>query len=237
MSLTTTQTQFTFVKDSKKQLVNLQKISKLINKKNKMDALKLLDLIDDQLIKTTFFDPQYRGVLDEMNYGNEGKRQKGRHKLQAMSEETIKKIIKEIDRVLQKSGYLFLWIDKFHLCEGIKNWFENTDLKIVDLITWNKKRMGMGYRSRRTSEYLVVLQKKPKKAKTTWKIKNIRDCWEEKISNKKHVHQKPYDLQKILIEATTDKGDYVLDPAAGSFRILDITKETKRKFLGCDVKV
>ncbi|EAJ3409394.1 site-specific DNA-methyltransferase, partial [Campylobacter coli] len=45
----------------------------IINKKNKMNGLKLLKLIDKESIKVVFFDPQYRGVLDKLSYGNEGK--------------------------------------------------------------------------------------------------------------------------------------------------------------------
>ena len=46
-----------------------------------------------------------------------------------MNEDTIKCFIKEIDRVLSPSGHLFLWVDKFHLCQGVLGWFENLDLK------------------------------------------------------------------------------------------------------------
>ena len=218
-------------------LVDRRYVTELVDKKNQMDSLSFLQLVEKEFIKVAFFDPQYRGVLDKLKYGNEGERQKERSMLQAMSEETITKIISEIDRVLQKSGYLFLWVDKFHLCEGIKGWLKNTELKTVDLITWNKKTFGMGYRTRRCSEYLIVLQKKPRLAKKTWTVRSIRDCWEEKVINKKHHHQKPSLLQEQIILATTEEGDYVLDPAAGSFGILDIATKNKRKFLGCDVKV
>ena len=41
--------------------------------KNKTDGLLLLSDIYDACIPTAFFDPQYRGVLDKLRYGNEGK--------------------------------------------------------------------------------------------------------------------------------------------------------------------
>ena len=31
----------------------------------------------------------------------------------------------------------------------------------MDLVTWDKDRMGMGYRTRRVTEYMVILQKPP----------------------------------------------------------------------------
>lgn len=44
----------------------------LLNRKNIMDGLQLLGLICDHSLKVVFFDPQYRGVLDKLKYGNEG---------------------------------------------------------------------------------------------------------------------------------------------------------------------
>lgn len=88
-----------------------------INKKNKANGLDLLADINDKTIATVFFDPQYRGVLDKLKYGNEGQaRDKARCELTQMDEDTIVNFIKEIDRVLKNSGHLFLWVDKFHLC-------------------------------------------------------------------------------------------------------------------------
>lgn len=211
----------------------------LINKKLSMDGLDLLKKIQTNSIDLAFFDPQYRGVLDKMKYGNEGQRQRGRNKLIQMSESTIKIFIFEIDRVLKPSCYLMLWVDKFHLCEGISSWIADTKLNIVDLITWNKGKMGMGYRTRKQCEYLLILQKKPVRVKDTWRIHNIRDVCDEKIlpqELKLHPHAKPKKLQKDLIEACTEINDIVLDPAAGSFSVFDCAKEIGRNFIGSDKK-
>lgn len=133
------------------------------------------------VLKHVFFDPQYRGVLDKLKYGNEGKgRGKARCELEQMDEETIINFIEEIDRVLKNSGHLFLWVDKFHLCQGVLSWFVNTNLNLVDMIVWDKGKIGMGYRTRRKSEYLIVLQKSPVKAKGYWNDHAIPDVWEEK---------------------------------------------------------
>jgi len=52
---------------------------------------------------------------------------------------------------------------------------------------------------------------------------------------RKHPHQKPRKLIKALIEATTEEGDLIVDPCAGSFIVLEVCQETKREFLGCDL--
>ena len=207
------------------------------NSRLKMDGLKFLSHLLSESIPVAFLDPQYRGVLDKMNYGNEGKnREKRRTELIQMTEELITEFIHCIDSVLIPSGHLFLWIDKFHLCQGFDDWIKETKLEVVDLIVWDKERIGMGYRSRRTSEYCVVLQKQPKRAKGVWKIHNIPDVWRERKETIEHPHQKPLKLQAELIAAVTNEGDYVIDPAAGSFSVMQSAHLQNRCFIGCDLE-
>ena len=205
-----------------------------LNCKIKIDGIQLLSYLENGKYPVVFFDPQYRSILDNQKYGNEGERQKERTKLPQMTDKTIKNFIKEIDRVLMQSGHLFLWVDKYILCNGIKEWLPGTNLEIVDLITWNKERMGMGYRSRRISEHLFILQKTPKKAKGVWTIHNIPDVWNEKIK-RTHAHNKPIGLQTRLIEAVTNENDIVIDPASGSFSVFEACKQSNRNFLGGDI--
>ena len=206
------------------------------NTRLKMDGLEFLSNIPSDTIKAAVLDPQYRGILDKMQYGNESEgKGKERCSLEQMSEETINQFNQELCRVLKPSGHLFLWLDKFHLCEGFSPWLEGTTLETVDMITWDKKKIGMGYRSRRRSEHLLVLQKKPKRAKGVWSDRSIPDVWPEKIERKEHTHAKPAGLQAALISAVTDPYDIVIDPCAGSFSVLEACRRTERNFLGCDL--
>ena len=202
-----------------------------------MDGIRLLSQIPDACIPCVFFDPQYRGILDKMEYGNEGEsRGKDRSLLPQMSLDVITGFIDEIARVLRPQGHLFLWIDKFHLCEGYQSWLAAHPVQTVDLITWDKGKFGMGYRTRRQTEYCVVVQKKPLKAKGVWMRHDIPDMWfERKPRHSIHTHEKPVELQKALIEAVTKPGDIVVDPAAGSFSVFDAAQQTGRNFIGCDV--
>ena len=202
--------------------------------RNKANGLDLLQKLGDGCTPLVFFDPQYRGVLDHQGYGNEGERQRGRAELRQMSEDEIKSFIAEIDRLLLPTGHLMLWVDKFHLCMGVSAWLESTRLDMVDLITWNKMRIGMGYRSRRKAEYLLVAQKQPRRAKGVWSRHDIPDVWDEKLLTR-HAHAKPVGLQARLIESVTNPGDVVVDPAAGSFSVMEACAQTSRKFLGCDI--
>ena len=206
------------------------------NRRLKLDGRKFLALLPTASIPVAFLDPQYRGVLDKLAYGNEGQRRGMRRSaLEQMDAQTIGDFIGGIDRALVPSGHLFLWVDKFHLCEGVRPWLDGTELETVDLVTWDKATFGMGYRTRRRAEYCVVLQKHPRKAKGVWRVRNIPDVVQEKASQREHPHAKPVDLQGRLMAAVSDVGDLVIDPAAGSFSVLEAARIQQRTFLGCDL--
>jgi site-specific DNA-methyltransferase (adenine-specific) len=140
---------------------------------------------------------------------------------------------RESARVLTPSGYLLRWTDTFHLCEG--DHLRIAALRCVDLIAWDNLRLGNGYRSRRRGDYLLVLQKPPLAAKSTWRDHGICNRWPEKIERGIHPHVKPIGLITRLIGAVTKPGDLVVDPAAGSFVVMQAAQELGRDFVGCDI--
>ena len=58
--------------------------------------------------------------------------------------------------------------------------------------------------------------------------------WLEKAPKNGHAHAKPVRLQGELPAAVSDAGDLVIDPAAGSFSVLEACRLQGRNFLGCD---
>jgi len=206
------------------------------NTRLKMDGLEFLSALPEAAIPVAFLDPQYRGVLEKLSYGNEGEsRGKRRSALEQMSEAAIGQFVRSINRVLIPSGHLFLWVDKFHLCQGVHDWLNGTSLNIVDLVTWDKGTFGMGYRTRRQAEYCIILQKQPRKAKGVWRVHDIPDVVREQVSRHDHPHAKPVELQGRLLAAVSHEGDVVVDPAAGSFSVLQAAQDRRRTFLGCDL--
>jgi site-specific DNA-methyltransferase (adenine-specific) len=220
----------------------------ILNVAQRRDALDLLRALPTRCSPLAFFDPQHRGVLDRLKFGNEGARQRGRAKLPAMTEAYIDDCAREIARVLKPGGYLMLWIDTFGLCEGHHlriveppEWMTRrgykpdaaSALKTVDSLAWDSMKMGMGKRTRRQGDYLLILQKPPIRP-TRWKDHRIRSRWREKVARSIHPHAKPIDLIARLIAAVTEPGDLVIDPAAGSFVVMKAAHQLGRDFVGCD---
>ena len=208
------------------------------NARQVMDGLALLRSLDDRSAAAVFLDPQYRSVLDRQNYGNEGDRQSGRADLPQMDDATIAAFVAESGRVLQSSGHLFLFIDKYLLVSGRwQQWLpEITPMREVDALIWDKERIGMGRRFRSRFEAVIVIQKGPARAEGIWKNRGIPDVARAKADRTKHPHAKPTALLQTLIECVTSPGDFVVDPCAGGYGVLDACKASGRIFIGCDLR-
>src|SRR5262249_57085492 len=105
----------------------------------------------------------------------------------------------------------------------------------VCLAAWDKERWVWGRRSRRRGDYLLVLQRPPVRCGDTWIDHGIPSRWAEKIDRSLHPHIKPARLIARLIAATTQPGDLVVDPAAGSFVVMHASLSLGREFIGCDL--
>ncbi|CAG8563592.1 4790_t:CDS:2 [Cetraspora pellucida] len=90
-----------------------------------------------------------------------------------------------------------------------------------------------------TSDYQILrileqIERKFPYDSKVFKDRSFGNVWEESqlASNKRdHPHQKPRELIKALITATTQEGDLIVDPCAGSFVVLDACQELKREFI------
>jgi site-specific DNA-methyltransferase (adenine-specific) len=197
------------------------------------DALRLLRSLPTACSPLVFFDPEFRGSLDHLKFGNEGARQRGRASLPQMSDVYIDAACREIARVLAPSGYCMRWMETFSLCQAHHLRISDA-LSCVDLIAWDNARMGMGKRSRRRGDYLIALQRPPCIAKN-WTDHGIPSRWIEKVDRGNHPHLKPAGLIGRLIGAVTLPGDLVVDPCAGSFVVLQECQRLGRRFVGCDL--
>jgi site-specific DNA-methyltransferase (adenine-specific) len=112
------------------------------------------------------------------------------------------------------------------------------NLRIVDCLVWHKKNtLGLGNWLRSQAEFCFLLQKYPQSGKL-FKNKSFGNVWAEvpiSVVKRNHPHQKPKELIKALIRATTQEKDLIVDPCAGSFVVLEICQELNRNYLGVDL--
>lgn len=168
--------------------------------------------------------------------------------------------IKECHRVLKPSGTI--WISgTYHSIYSCGFALQVSKFHILNDISWFKPNASPNLSCRyfTASHETLIWARKDKKAKHTFNydlMKNgnwpedqlkkpnlqMRSVWsmgtpkpEEKKFGK-HPTQKPLDLLKRIILASTNKGDLVLDPFAGSSTTGIASIMNGRKFIGVDTE-
>src|SRR5690606_30803584 len=110
--------------------------------------------------------------------------------------------------------------------KDIKNYTFNSDDILVEAKT-GAKRALIDYRKNPPQPYNT--QKVPG---NVWEFPRVRYLMNE---YENHPTQKPVALLKRIVLASSNPGDTVLDPFAGSFTTGAVALETGRKFIGIEV--
>ena len=105
-----------------------------------------------------------------------------------------------------------------------------------ETLIWARKEKKakhiFNYDKMKNGNWLEDFLKKPnKQMRSVWAL-NTPESWEKKFG--KHPTQKPFDLLKRIVLASTNEGDIVLDPFTGSSTTGIASILHNRKFLGVD---
>ena len=109
------------------------------------------------------------------------------------------------------------------------------DLHLRQLLIWEKGYPGIGdvkYNWGAGHEFIYYLKRG--RRKMPYRRSGILHIDKVRPGTNVHPTQKPTDLLKILIEMSTDKGDWIFDPYAGSASTLVAAKECGRHAVGIE---
>lgn len=168
--------------------------------------------------------------------------------------------IRACKRILKPSGTI--WISgtyhSIYLCGSI---IQQEGYHILNDITWYKPNASPNLSGRyfTASHETLLWARKDKEAKHTFNYKEMREgswpgdffknpgkqmrsvwsintpqAWEKKFG--KHPTQKPLDLLRRIVIASTNKGDVILDPFTGSSTTGLAAVECGRQFIGIDTE-
>ncbi len=231
----------------------------------KGDCLKVLETIPENTVDMIFADPPYMlsnggitcqaGKVVSVNKGDWDK-SKG-------FDEDLEFHIRWINacrRVLKPNGTI--WISgTYHSIYACGYALQKSNFKILNDICWYKPNASpnMTCRYFTASHETLLWAKKEEKAKHTFNYetmkngswgndkikkpnKQMRSVWEiptTKASEKtfgKHPTQKPLELLRRIILASTNKNDLILDPFTGSSTTGIMALGLERKFIGIDIE-
>nr|WP_243115790.1 site-specific DNA-methyltransferase [Periweissella cryptocerci] len=200
------------------------------------DAFETLAQVKDESVDAFITDPPY--FLSNGGFSNSGGKvvsvDKGDwDKAENVDvEEFYSKLLDEARRVLKPNGALWIF-GTMHNIYTLGYLLKKKDWAILNNVTWQKSNPAPNL-SRRMfthSTETILWAKKEKKAKQTFNYdlmreynggKQMKDVWttstirnSERIFGK-HPTQKPLALMERIIEASTGKGDVIIDPFVGS---------------------
>ena len=224
------------------------------------DVTKILKSFNEKSIDVIYADPPYF-LSDGGISCHSGKQvivNKGARDKTISVKEKIKfnrKRIKECRRVLKDDGTI--WISgTLHNIYSVGVALELEGFSIINNITWEKPNPAPNLTCRcftNSTETILRARKlltSSKKGKHFFNYKlmkeinehkQMKDVWKilpptkkEKIFGK-HPTQKPVELIKRILLASTKEGDIVLDPFCGSSSTGVACEELKRKYIGIDI--
>ena len=220
------------------------------------DSLKVLKSIEPKSIDMIFADPPYFLSSDGISCSG-GKMvsvNKGDWDKSISIEEKHKfnrKWIKLCYQVLKDDGTI--WISgTMHNIYSIGMALEQEGFKIINNITWKKLNPPPNISCRyfvHSTETILWAKKDMKKAKHKFNYslmrklnggKQMKDVWESSLTKPsekkcgKHPTQKPIEILKKIVLASTNEGDLILDPFNGSGTTGIVASRLNRKYIGIE---
>lgn len=208
-------------------------MEELINEVLNLDAIKLLEQLDDESIGLTVVDPPYnldysgRGKINEFEGFANDNLTPEEHSL------WFDGMLEEFYRVMKPDTAIYICIDYRNYARMYQ--LIEKHFTIKNCIVWDKMSIGMGASYRFQHEFIIYAVKG--KPVLNFEKRNVSDVWHIKRERGKYKHptQKPLELIEIPIKYSSNPGDVVLDPFAGSFTTAVACKKLDRNFISSDV--
>ncbi|MFD1774707.1 DNA-methyltransferase [Paenibacillus rhizophilus] len=139
--------------------------------------------------------------------------------------------LKQAYRILKPCCHLYVCID-WRTYPDMVRWLRLTGFTVKNCIVWDKINMGLGWQYRYQHEFIIL------SVKGQQKVRRIRTRSQSdimripRIHGNKTVHptEKPVEMMKLLIENSSEEGEYIVDFFAGSGVVSVAAEEIGRKW-------
>lgn len=140
--------------------------------------------------------------------------------------------IPEIYRVLKYNTHCYIMTNTINL-ENYLRICRESGFKLHSVLCWLKNNNTPSRWYMKNCEFTLFLRKGKAKPINNAGSKMIHQ-FDNIIGNKTHPTEKPIELMKLYISNSSNEGDLVFDPFAGTGSTLVAAKELNRKYLGCE---
>ena len=235
-------------------------MSKFLNKIVNGNALEILKIIPSNTFDLVFADPPYNLQIGKKLKRPDNSKVNGvndkwdQFKSFIDYDNFCKKWLSECKRILKDNGVIWV-IGSYHNIFRIGYHIQNIDYWILNDVIWKKNNPMPNFRGTRftNAHETLIWASKNKNSKYTFNYQSLkclnddlqmRSDWTLPICNgserikkngkKVHSTQKPESLLHRVLLASTNKGDFVLDPFLGTGTTAVVAKKMGRNYFGIE---
>lgn len=235
-------------------------MSKFLNKIVNGNALEILKRIPSKTFDLVFADPPYNLQIGKKLKRPDNSKVNGvndkwdQFKSFIDYDNFCKKWLSECNRILKDNGVIWV-IGSYHNIFRIGYHIQNTGYWILNDVIWKKNNPMPNFRGARftNAHETLIWASKNKNSKYTFNYQSLkclnddlqmRSDWTLPICNgserikkngkKVHSTQKPESLLYRVLLASTNKGDFVLDPFLGTGTTAVVAKKMGRNYFGIE---
>lgn len=199
------------------------------------DVKDILTKIPNNTFDLLCTDPPYKCISGGKGGKNapRGMLSKNDGKIFTHNDIKISEWLPECYRILKDGSHAYIFINFLNLKELMYE-AEKVGFKMHNLLVWEKNNATPNRWGMKNCEYVLLLRK--------GKSKPLKDCgfktvhlFNNIIGKKVHETEKPIDLLRTYICNSTEVGDSVIDPFAGSGSTAKACILEKRKFFTCEI--
>lgn len=202
------------------------------------DSLDIIKNMNDNSVDLIVTDPAYESLEKHRSIGTTT-RLKGEW-FDVISNDKLAQFVVELARVLKPDGHCYIMCDQetHYVIRDVCMAMQAQKPKPKNafawkkFLVWDKVNMGTGYSWRAQHEVICFLEKGYRRLNS--------NSWSDVLKHKKvyngYPTEKPVSLYKEIIENSSQPGDVVFDPFAGSGAGLEAACETGRHAIGIEIK-
>ena len=143
----------------------------------------------------------------------------------------MRELALEFERVMKRGAHALIFID-WRMLVHLSGAIESADLRWVNVLVWDKCRIGMGTAFRRQHEFVLHFTKGVGRDPGRRDVPDVLSV--PPTRNERHPTQKPVELTRKLLEVVAPPPSTVLDPFVGSGTTAVACQALGLDFVGCE---